>query len=55
MRPRRYERFVLIGLCWLYGRSEFPLPPAPMLAIASRQRRIRVTEQTKLETMHYGR
>ena len=27
MRPRRYDRFVLIGLCWLYGRSEFPPPP----------------------------
>ncbi len=29
MRPRRYDRFVLIGLCWLYGRSEFPPPPRP--------------------------
>ncbi len=27
MRPRHYDRFVLIGLCWLYGRSEFPPPP----------------------------
>ncbi len=26
MRPRHYDRFVLIGLCWLYGRSEFPPP-----------------------------
>ncbi len=24
MRPRQHDRFVLIGLCWLYGRSEFP-------------------------------
>ena len=22
------DRFVLIGLCWMYGRSEFP-PPTP--------------------------
>ncbi len=28
MRPRQHDRFVLIGLCWLYGRSEFP-PPRP--------------------------
>ncbi len=28
MRPRHYDRFVLVGLCWLYGRSEFP-PPLP--------------------------
>ncbi len=27
MRPRHYDRLVLIGLCWLYGRSEFPPPP----------------------------
>ncbi len=26
MRPRHYDRFVLIGLCWLYGRGEFPPP-----------------------------
>ncbi len=32
MRPRHYDRFVLIGLCWLYGRSEFP-PPQPALAV----------------------
>ncbi len=25
-RPRQHDRFVLIGLCWLYGRSEFPPP-----------------------------
>ncbi len=25
MRPRQHDRFVLIGLCWLYGRSEFLL------------------------------
>ncbi len=31
MRPRHYDRFVLIGLCWLYGRSEFPPPPPPPL------------------------
>ncbi len=24
MRPRQHDRFVLIGLCWLYGRSKFP-------------------------------
>ncbi len=30
MRPRHYDRFVLIGLCWLYGRSEFP-PPPPLM------------------------
>ncbi len=29
VRPRHYDRFVLIGLCWLYGRSEFPPPPPP--------------------------
>ncbi len=23
MRPRQHDRFVLIGLCWLYGRSEY--------------------------------
>ncbi len=27
MRPRQHDRFVLIGLCWLYGRTEFPPPP----------------------------
>ena len=27
MRPRHDDRFVLIGLCWLYGRSEYPPPP----------------------------
>ncbi len=26
---RRHDRFVVIGLCWLYGSSEFPPPPAP--------------------------
>ncbi len=25
--PRQHDRFVLIGLCWLYGRSEYPPPP----------------------------
>ncbi len=30
MRPRHYDRFVLIGLCWLYGRSESPPPPPPL-------------------------
>ncbi len=29
MEPRQHDRFVLIGLCWLYGRSEFPPPPPP--------------------------
>ena len=29
MRPRHDDGFVLIGLCWLYGRSEFPPPPPP--------------------------
>ena len=29
MRPGQHDRFVLIGLCWLYGRSEFPPPPPP--------------------------
>ncbi len=28
-QPRKHDRFVLIGLCWLYGRSEFPPPPPP--------------------------
>ncbi len=23
VRPRQHDRFVLIGLCWLYGHSEF--------------------------------
>ncbi len=27
VRPRQHDRFVLIGLCWLYGRSEFPPSP----------------------------
>ncbi len=27
MRLRQHDRFVLIGLCWLYGRSDFPPPP----------------------------
>ncbi len=27
MRPRQHDRIVLIGLCWLYGRSEFSPPP----------------------------
>ncbi len=27
MRPRQHGRFVLIGLCWLYGRSAFSPPP----------------------------
>ncbi len=27
IRPRQHDRFVLIGLCWLYGRSEFPPLP----------------------------
>ena len=26
MRSRHHDRFVLIGLCWLYGRNEFPPP-----------------------------
>ncbi len=26
MRPRRHDRFVLIGLCWLNGHSEIPSP-----------------------------
>ncbi len=34
MRPRHYDRFVLIGLCWLYGRSEFPPPPPKKLVLA---------------------
>ncbi len=25
-RPRHHDRFDLIGLCWLYGRSELPPP-----------------------------
>ena len=33
MRPRHDDRFVLIGLCWLYGRSEFP----PFLLLISIQ------------------
>ncbi len=33
MRPGHYDRFVLIGLCWLYGRSEFPPPPPPYVEI----------------------
>ncbi len=24
-----HDRFALIGLCWLYGRSDFPPPPPP--------------------------
>ncbi len=28
-RPRHPAKFVLIGLCWLYGRSETPTPPPP--------------------------
>ncbi len=28
-------RFVLIGLCWLYGRSEFPPAPPPIDVLAS--------------------
>ncbi len=31
MRPRHYDRFVLIGLCWRCGRSEFSPPPPPEL------------------------
>ncbi len=27
--PLELDRFVLIGLCWLYGRSEFSPPPPP--------------------------
>ncbi len=27
MRPRQHDRFVLIGLGWLYGLSKFPPPP----------------------------
>ena len=27
VKPRQHDRFVLIGLCWLCGRSEIPLPP----------------------------
>ena len=29
MRPRQHDRFVLIGLCWLYGRSDLPPHPPP--------------------------
>ncbi len=29
-----YDRFVLIGLCWLYGHSEFP-PPLYIFVIAT--------------------
>ncbi len=25
--PRQHDRLVLIGLCWLYGRSEYSLVP----------------------------
>ncbi len=31
MRPRQHDRFVLKGLCWLYGRSEFS-PPLVLIA-----------------------
>ncbi len=34
MRPRQHDRFVLIGLCWLYGRSDFS-PPPPVLACSA--------------------
>ncbi len=27
-RPRHHDRFLLIGLCWLWGCCEFPPPPA---------------------------
>ncbi len=27
MRPQQHDGFVLIGLCWLYGRNEVPPPP----------------------------
>ncbi len=34
MRARQHDRFVLIGLCWLYGRSEFPPPPWSILVLS---------------------
>ncbi len=27
MRSRQHDRFVLVGVCWLYGSSESPPPP----------------------------
>ncbi len=32
---RHYDGFILIGLCWLYGRSEFPPPPPLSLSTYS--------------------
>ncbi len=32
--PRQHDRFVLIGLYWLYGRSEF-LPLLLMITLAT--------------------
>ncbi len=33
MRLRQHDRFALIGLCWLYGRSEFPPPTQACLRL----------------------
>ncbi len=37
--PSHYDRLVLIGLCWLYGRSEFPPPPPPHKRIVTDAKR----------------
>ncbi len=54
MRPRHYDRFVLIGLCWLYGRSEFPPPPPPH-ALVRRPHADRVCRAGSLEIDCGGR
>ncbi len=43
-RPRQHDRFVLVGLCWLYGRSELP-PPPPSLILPGNPLSVLVSQQ----------
>ncbi len=44
MRPRQHDRFVFVGLCWLYRRNKFP--PPPVSAIVNRPRPGKLTNSS---------
>ncbi len=48
MRPRHYDRFVLIGLCWLYGRSEVPPPLSGSFVTLRTKASIHVNDRERL-------